>query len=61
MSIKINTLALFITLIATPALAQDYVIKVNGIVCEFCSLGVLILIDIISPFVIAVCPLFGGY
>lgn len=40
MSIKINILGLLITLIATPAFAQDYVIKVNGIVCEFCSLGV---------------------
>lgn len=37
---RINLLALLIALIATPALAQDYVIKVNGIVCEFCSLGV---------------------
>ncbi len=37
---RINVLALLIALIATPALAQDYVIKVNGIVCEFCSLGV---------------------
>jgi len=40
MSIEIKILALLVTLIATPALAQDYVIKVNGIVCEFCSLGV---------------------
>lgn len=37
---RINLLALLLALIATPALAQDYVIKVNGIVCEFCSLGV---------------------
>ncbi len=35
-----KTLALLIALIATPALAQDYVINVNGIVCEFCALGV---------------------
>ena len=35
-----KTLALLIALIAMPALAQDYVINVNGIVCEFCALGV---------------------
>ncbi|MEE8046189.1 MAG: hypothetical protein V3T49_05055 [Dehalococcoidia bacterium] len=40
MFIKINALALLIALISTPALAQDYVVAVNGIVCEFCSLGV---------------------
>lgn len=28
------------TLFTGPVLAQDYVINVNGIVCEFCSYGV---------------------
>lgn len=37
---KIQAMALLIALSSTPALAQDYVINVNGIVCEFCSLGV---------------------
>jgi len=36
----IKGLALFIALISTSAMAQDYVIKVNGIVCDFCTLGV---------------------
>ena len=40
MSIKFSTIALLIALTSIPALAQDYVINVNGIVCEFCSLGV---------------------
>jgi hypothetical protein len=44
MSIKFRThfrtWALVIALSSTPALAQDYVINVNDIVCEFCSLGV---------------------
>ncbi len=32
--------ALLIALSFSPVMAQDYVIQVNGIVCEFCSLGV---------------------
>ncbi len=40
MKIKFRILAFCITLFATAALAEDYVIEVNGIVCEFCSLGV---------------------
>jgi hypothetical protein len=35
-----RTWALVIALSSMPALAQDYVINVNGIVGEFCSLGV---------------------
>ena len=35
-----KALALLIALISTPAFAQDYIVNVNGIVCEFCSLGV---------------------
>lgn len=27
-------------LLSVPAVAQDYVVSVNGIVCEFCSIGV---------------------
>ncbi len=37
---KIGITTLVFALWVTPALAQDYVINVNGIVCEFCSLGV---------------------
>ena len=37
---KIIGFALLTVLISTSALAQDYVIQVNGIVCDFCSLGV---------------------
>ncbi len=40
MSIKIKIPALLIALISIPALADDYVVNVNGIVCEFCSIGV---------------------
>jgi hypothetical protein len=40
MPTKLITLALVIALTPTVVLAQDYVINVNGIVCEFCSLGV---------------------
>lgn len=40
MCIKSKIVALFIALITTPAWAEDYVINVNGIVCEFCSFGV---------------------
>ncbi len=37
---KYKALALLIALMSTPALAQDYVVNVHGIVCGFCSLGV---------------------
>ena len=40
---RISTLALIAALLLStpaPALAQDYVINVNGIVCEFCAFGV---------------------
>jgi len=37
---KLKALALLIALISVPVFAQDYVVKVNGIVCGFCSLGV---------------------
>lgn len=40
MTYKFKVFALLIALSSSPALAQDYVIHVNGIVCEFCSLGV---------------------
>lgn len=36
----LRTAAWLVALAAIPAAAQDYVINVNGIVCEFCSLGV---------------------
>lgn len=36
----IKALLVLGALSSTSALAQDYVINVNGIVCEFCSLGV---------------------
>lgn len=32
--------ALFVALTSTLVAAQDYVINVNGMVCEFCSIGV---------------------
>ena len=37
---KLKILATIIALISMPAFADDYVINVNGIVCEFCSIGV---------------------
>ena len=40
MNIKIRMLVLCLALVSTPAFAQDYVINVHGIVCEFCSIGV---------------------
>ena len=36
----LRTMALIVALLSTPVLAKDYVINVNGIVCEFCSIGV---------------------
>jgi hypothetical protein len=36
----IKALLVLGALSSTSALAQDYVVNVNGIVCEFCSLGV---------------------
>ena len=40
MSIRIIILPILLVFVTTSALAQDYVINVNGIVCGFCSLGV---------------------
>ena len=40
MKTKFYALAILAILLAPSAQAQDYVISVNGIVCEFCSLGV---------------------
>ena len=40
MSYRLRALALSIALLSPPVLAQDYVVNVNGMVCEFCSLGV---------------------
>lgn len=40
MLIKSKVAVLLLLLSATPALAQDYVINVHGIVCGFCSIGV---------------------
>ena len=37
---RITIFALVVALISTRAVAQDYVINVNGMVCEFCSIGV---------------------
>ena len=37
---KTIAIALLYALLATPALAQNYVVSVNGIVCEFCAFGV---------------------
>lgn len=37
---KTIAIALLYALLSTPLLAQNYVIKVNGIVCEFCAYGV---------------------
>lgn len=36
----ISLLLLLAVMTAVPAVAEDYVVEVNGIVCEFCSLGV---------------------
>jgi hypothetical protein len=38
--IKFTLLAALFASTTSSALAQDYVIKVNGIVCEFCAFGV---------------------
>lgn len=40
MKAKLWIIASCMTLVSIPALADDYVITVNGMVCEFCSLGV---------------------
>ena len=40
MSIKLKVIVMVIALISVRAFAQDYVVNVNGLVCEFCSLGV---------------------
>jgi mercuric ion binding protein len=37
---KTIAIALLYALLSTPLLAQNYVVKVNGIVCEFCAYGV---------------------
>ena len=37
---KTIAIALLYALLATPALAQNYMVSVNGIVCEFCAYGV---------------------
>ena len=37
---KTIAIALLYALFATPIAAQNYVVKVNGIVCEFCAYGV---------------------
>ena len=37
---RITIFALFFALTSTRAVAQDYVINVNRMVCEFCSIGV---------------------
>ena len=39
MNIRIRILVLLLALVSSPAIAQDYVINVHGIVCEFCSIG----------------------
>ena len=40
MKIKFWILAFCMTLVSMSAVSEDYVINVNGIVCEFCSIGV---------------------
>lgn len=40
MNYRTKAIALLMALSFSPVMAQDYVIEVNGIVCEFCSLGV---------------------
>ncbi|MEM9624546.1 MAG: heavy metal-associated domain-containing protein [Pseudomonadota bacterium] len=40
MWIKFRFLAVALLFIALPAQSKDYVIQVDGIVCEFCSFGV---------------------
>lgn len=37
---KISAMALLYALLTVPALAQNYVVNVHGIVCEFCTYGV---------------------
>lgn len=37
---KTIAIALLYALLSTPLLAQNYVVNVNGIVCEFCAYGV---------------------
>lgn len=37
---KSTLLALLLAFVASPTLAQDYLIQVNGIVCDFCAIGV---------------------
>lgn len=37
---KTIAIALLYALLSSPLLAQNYVVKVNGIVCEFCAYGV---------------------
>ncbi|MDX1517170.1 MAG: heavy-metal-associated domain-containing protein [Woeseiaceae bacterium] len=37
---KIYIVGLASAIIATPVLAEDYVVDVNGIVCDFCAYGV---------------------
>ena len=41
MILRNTMLALALTLLATPVLAQDYVVTVHGIVCSFCAQGVI--------------------
>lgn len=40
MNSSVRLVACCIAIFSTPLLAADYVVNVNGIVCEFCSLGV---------------------
>lgn len=37
---KPTWLAVLLAFAANPTLAQDYLVQVNGIVCDFCALGV---------------------
>ncbi|MCZ6640886.1 MAG: heavy metal-associated domain-containing protein [Gammaproteobacteria bacterium] len=41
MVLRNTVFALALMLIATPVLAQDYVVTVHGIVCSFCAQGVI--------------------
>ncbi len=41
MVLRNKVLTLVVALLTTPVLAQDYVVKVHGIVCSFCAQGVI--------------------
>lgn len=40
MNKRLIAAALLCALLSAPTIAKDYVVSVNGIVCEFCAFGV---------------------